>query len=192
MGISIADIRRQAVTQAQEYIQMKPVYLDTETTGLNKNDEIVEIAIIDADGSLLLDELVKPKKMIPQDAYRIHGIDNAMVATARSWPLLWPLVREILINRPIGIYNVEFDLRLMRQSFDAYNLPWKDTLNTFDILLLFARFYGEWDSYRRSFRFQSLENAAKYLGLPVSSLHRAKDDAQLTRAVLHAIAETTD
>ena len=47
--------------------------LDTETTGLYDDAEIVEISIIDENGGVLLDTLVKPLKPIPAEATAIHG-----------------------------------------------------------------------------------------------------------------------
>jgi len=44
------------------------VILDTETTGLYDDDEIVSIAIINSDGQTLLNQLVKPVRPIPADA----------------------------------------------------------------------------------------------------------------------------
>ena len=40
---------------------METVYLDTETTGVTADDEIVELTIIDDDGKPLINTLMKPK-----------------------------------------------------------------------------------------------------------------------------------
>jgi len=45
--------RQKTIELARQMVEAKPVYLDTETTGLNKTDEIVEIAVVDWDGSIL-------------------------------------------------------------------------------------------------------------------------------------------
>ena len=71
-----------AAQQAQRWLDATPVFLDTETTGLNDLAEIVEISILDDDGLVLLDTLVRPRRPIPADAIRIHGIRNEMVAEA--------------------------------------------------------------------------------------------------------------
>ncbi|MBS1250445.1 MAG: hypothetical protein MAG431_02039 [Chloroflexi bacterium] len=39
--------RAGAIRLAQKHLAQKPVYLDTETTGVTKNDVLVEIAVID-------------------------------------------------------------------------------------------------------------------------------------------------
>ena len=45
---------------AAKIISTKPVYLDTETTGLEKQDEIVEISILDFDGTILFESYIRP------------------------------------------------------------------------------------------------------------------------------------
>lgn len=50
------------------------VFLDTETTGLGAQAEIVDIAAIDGHGQILMDTLVRPTRSIPREASNIHGI----------------------------------------------------------------------------------------------------------------------
>ncbi|MEW6650684.1 MAG: 3'-5' exonuclease [Chloroflexota bacterium] len=184
------DPRRQAIiAQSRQLIADKPVYIDTETTGLDRTAEIVEIAVIDSDGSTLFHSLVKPFRPIPSELTQIHGIDNQMVEKAVSFPVIWTNLRAKILNRKIGFYNADFDLRMMRQSFEVYRLPWKDTLASFDVMQLYAALFGEWDPTRRAYRFVKLEDAGRRLKIPLPNSHRAVDDALLTRALLHAIAE---
>jgi DNA polymerase III epsilon subunit-like protein len=105
--------QEQIARQAREFINRKPVYIDTETTGLGRTDEIIEISIVDHDGTELYSSLVKPSQAIPREATRIHGISNQMVEVAQAWPIQWPRIRPILFGRLIAAYNVEFDSRLM-------------------------------------------------------------------------------
>ena len=74
--------RTSAAARAQQILAGQPIFLDTETTGLDPRAEIVEIALIDHDGAVLLESLVKPTRPIPQDATRIHRITDGMVADA--------------------------------------------------------------------------------------------------------------
>jgi len=78
--------RRAAIAKAQIELNKKLAYLDTETTGLKDYDQIVEICLLDNDGAVLIDSLVKPTVKIPLDATRIHGITDAMVSSAPTWP----------------------------------------------------------------------------------------------------------
>jgi DNA polymerase-3 subunit epsilon len=183
--------RQNAVLIARQVVEQNPVYLDTETTGLEKTDEIVEISIIDDAGNVLLQSLVKPSQSIPASAIRIHGITNDMVQKAPAWPILWQQVRPLLLNKTIVAYNSDFDYRLIVQSHARYKLPWKDSLSFFDLLKLYSRFRGEWDSVRRSWRYFSLEQAGKSANITLPNAHRSTADTLLTRELLHYIANQT-
>ena len=89
------------------------VFLDTENTGLGKDDQIVEIAIIDHDGYVLLNSLVNPKRDIPQEATAIHGITNEMVKDCPTLEELTPRIKAAVRNKIIAIYNAEFDLKYL-------------------------------------------------------------------------------
>jgi len=94
------------------------VILDTETTGLY--GEICEISVIDRHGNVLFDSLVKPVEPIPGEATFIHGITNEMVEGAPSWPEVWKKLYGVIKDKLILIYNSEFDVRLMEESFDPH------------------------------------------------------------------------
>ena len=185
-----ASIRQQAIEVAQRVRAARPVYLDTETTGLGKDDEIIEISIIDDDGQTLLETLVKPSQPIPAESTRVHGITDLDVQTARSWPAIWPLVRSAMFGRLVVLYNEDFDMRMMQQSHARYRLPWKDKFNTFDLLKLYAEYRGEWDPRRRSYRYQSLANAGAQCKIALPNAHRTTADTLLTRALLHYVADS--
>ncbi len=87
------------------------IYLDTETTGISPSngDAIVEVAIVDELGNILLNTLVNPLKPIPWYATKVHGITNAMVANAPTLEELMPNVRKIIKKRDVVIYNATFD-----------------------------------------------------------------------------------
>ena len=64
---------------------MRTIFLDLETTGLDpRTDEIVEIGILDEDGQVLLDTVVRPERHRSWlDAQRVHGIAPAELAERR-------------------------------------------------------------------------------------------------------------
>jgi len=184
------DVRRQACVLARQRLQMQPLFLDTETTGVRSSAEIIEICLLDHNGEVLLDSLVRPRLPIPPESTRIHGITDAMVATAPTWGELWPQVQAILESRPIGIYNADFDLRLMKQTHQQLGLLWPQIqFDPFCIMKIYAQFYGEWDIHRNAYRWQSLEKAGQRFNIPLPNSHRARDDALLARAVLQQIAK---
>ncbi len=184
-------VRLSAIEEARRLLAQQPLFLDTETTGLNERAEIVEIAILDYDGTPLLESLVKPRYPIPSDVTRIHGITNATVSDAPSWADLWPQISAILKERNVGIYNADFDLRMLAQSHQSARLVWeRDQVTSFCIMQLYARYYGE-RGYG-GFRWQSLEKAGRQCRLSLPNSHRAADDARLARAVLLHVAGEAD
>ncbi len=181
--------RKRAIEWAKNIIEKKPVYLDTETTGLEKSDEIIEISIIDDDCQVLFSSLVKPSRPIPSSSTFIHGITDDMVRIARTWPVIWPDVRAALFGREaVVMYNAEFDMRMMQQSHARYRLQWRDKFNTADLLALYAEFRGDWDPRRGTYRRYSLADAGIHCRISLPNAHRSTADALLTRKLLHYIA----
>jgi len=173
--------RQSAIEKARHIWQNQPVFLDTETTGLSSGSEIVEISIIDHDGAVLLDTLVRPLQSIPVDVINIHGITDEMVSSAPTWLHIWPKVESLIQGRSVGIYNAEFDLRMMKQSHQRIGLPWRmPSSHIFCIMKLYADFSGDR-------KWQKLEIAGKRCGLSLPNTHRAKDDTLLARAVFRCM-----
>ncbi len=180
--------RAQVIDRIRKLVDSKPVYLDTETTGLDKSAEIIEIGIIDSDGSVLYQSYVRPAHPIPAAASAVNHITMDMVASAPSWPAIWAGLRPIILSRPIGIYNAEFDLRMMRQSMEQYRLNWRENLSSFDVMRFFSEYQGVWDSYQRGWKRFRLEDAGRHFNISLPNAHRATDDSLLTRAVTHCMA----
>jgi len=181
--------RREAIREAQALLQLDPVYLDTETTGTGPQAEVIEIGILDDHEQPLFSSLVRPRGPMDPAAARVHGITAMMLVEAPSWADIWPAAQDVLDGRRVGAYNVDFDLRLMKQSHIRSWLRWTlSDENFFDIMKLYARFYGAWDPRRSSYRWQSLELAGQQCGIALPNAHRAIDDCRLTRLLLHTIA----
>ena len=179
----------QAILTAQQVLQQKPYYLDTETTGLDKQSEIVEIAIVDDDGSIIFNSMVKPSLPIPPVTTKIHKITDKMVEQSPTFPIIWQQLRPLLANRLLAAYNSDFDMQMIKQSYTRYRLPWKENLLSFDIMKLYAQFIDNWNPARHSYKYYSLNDAGKASKIKLANSHRALGDTLLARALLHFIAE---
>lgn len=171
------------------------VVLDTETTGLGTDAEICQIAIIDADGKTLLDTLVKPKRAIPADATKIHGITNDMVKGARDWLNTNEQVWQLLHGRDVITYHADYDFRLIKQSEQACEpLALSDwhTISRACAMKAYGEHVGQWsDKYGewQSHKLIKAATAAGY-GLPVGMTpHRALSDCLMTLAVVRYLVE---
>jgi DNA polymerase III epsilon subunit-like protein len=177
-----------AIRQAREILSRDPLVLDTETTGLGPSAEIVEIAILDQNGQVVFESLVRPKRPIPPDVVRIHGIEDNDVIFSPTWESLWPSIRKMLEGRTIIAYNADFDMQMMKQSSRQYGILWQETWKTECIMKLFARYWVLGDSQWGSYRYHSLANAGKLCNISLTNSHRAADDSRLALQVLRYIA----
>jgi DNA polymerase-3 subunit epsilon len=178
---------------ARSWLDQRPIYLDTETTGTDDYAEICEIAVIGPDGETIIDELVKPSRSIPPSATDVHGISDADVEDAPTLPDLEFELEEVLLSNPVAIYNSDFDCRILRQSATSgWLLDWPiDPSSVLCVMELAARWYGDWSDHHQSYTWITQANAATELGIDVDAiddLHRARADAELCRRILHAIA----
>ena len=184
----ITEARREAIAAAQRAIARPLVVFDTETTGLGRQAQVIEIAALDLDGNILLDTLVKPTVPVPTDATEIHGIKDEDLADAPTVSDIWPEIELIFRGGAPGSYNLAFDRRILNQSLQA-NGHDPLALDGLCVMTLFAEFYGEYNDYHRSFTWQSLTNAARFSGVNVDGpAHRALSDAQMALGVLKHIA----
>ena len=92
------------------------LFLDTETTGLGSTDEIIDISIVDIHGVSILDTLIKPSIQISREATQVHNITNQMITNAPTWDKVWPFINQTMGNNYIGIYNAEFDVKMIEQT----------------------------------------------------------------------------
>ena len=77
---------------------METVFLDTATTGLDDDAQVVEIAIVDSTGAVLFESLVKPTVPVDPEAAAIHGIGPERLASAPAWPEVSEQVRAALAS----------------------------------------------------------------------------------------------
>ena len=172
---------------ARDWLALNPLYLDTETTGLSGHDEVVQIAIIDSDGNVLLNALVNPRVPIGAEAASVHGITSAMLGRAAVFDELLPAIQAVLNDRDVVIYNADFDVRMMAQSVRDSILVMPCSVHC--AMKLYAQYHGDWNPRHRSYRWQSLESAARRFGIDASGAHDALADARITRQVLLALAK---
>jgi DNA polymerase-3 subunit epsilon len=165
----------------------RTVYLDTETTGLGATAEVVDVAVVGADGATLLSTLVRPSSPIPPDATAIHSIRDADVVAAPIWPEVHERLCALLIGRPIVVYNAAFDRRIVLQCGARHGLALPADLTWECAMLAYADFHGDWNDGRRGYRLQKLEVAVAAVG-GVPGGHRALGDALACRAVVVGMA----
>ncbi len=186
------------------------VILDTETTGLELDDVIVEVAIIDMKGKVLLDQLVRPGRIISKAATAKHGIDYEMVRKAPGWLEVLPHVVEVVSGKRIVAYNAAFDKRMLLQSTKAVDAQWfmgpgaSDLYNVSRVpqkyatpglqwlclMEAYAQFWGEPGRWPGSMKWQRLEEACAQQGITAEvQWHRALGDCKAELALLQKLSD---
>lgn len=169
------------------------VVLDTETTGVGSDDEIVEIAIVDASGVILMNTLVSPAGYKSDLGTRWHGISAGSIETAPMWRELHAQFEDKIEGRVVIAYNANFDMRLIKQSYAAafpaigaslvFRNEWLCAMEAF------ASVYGEFKDGRDGYKWKKLSEAMAYYSLVQSGEHRALSDALSTLALIKAMAK---
>lgn len=163
------------------------IVLDTETTGLDPegNDEILSLSIVNLDGEVLFDELVKPerRKRWPKAA-EINGITPAMVKDKKHLLEYGDQLRELWKNISLVVgYKVEFDTNFLYMS----GLCLSPHVQEFDVMREFAPIWGKWNDYTNDWRWAKLAQCAKYYGITDFDAHSSLGDAEATRQCFLAL-----
>lgn len=168
---------------------MDLLFLDTETTGLDYFDQVIEIAICDIDGQAVFHSRCKPTVPIHPKAEQVHGISLESLADAPQWIDIEPKVLALLTDHKTIIFNSEYDLRLITQSSIAFGLntlPWS-LLETECAMIKAASIYGATNRHGTI----SLAKAVQRAGIPFTGpAHSALGDAATTAALWQAMQST--
>lgn len=152
-------------------------YLDTETTGLGMDDQVIQIGILDQSGQVVLSRLLDTDHSIHPKAQEVHGISKQTLVGAPRWPEIHDQVASLLADSSVQIkaYNALFDLRMILQTAQAYGLV-LPVLQGHCVMREFADRYndGTW---------VNLSLACGILDVEISDLeaHDALADAEMTR-----------
>ena len=181
--------RQQVLRWAQNLMERGFYVLDTETTGLGRRDEIVQIAIVDRDGNTAMDELVRPTIPIPFGASRVHHICDRHVEAAPDFSYIYIELSKLLAGQVVVAYNMDFDWRMLRQSSAKYGLP-DIRLGRRDCAMKqYARYKGIRSGRRRGYSWHKLGDAVAQEGCQVVNAHNALGDAQMTLTLIQRMAQ---
>lgn len=174
--------------KAGSWLEQEPLFLDTETTGLDDQAQIIEIAILNAAGQVLLCQRIKPTVEIGERAQEVHGISAADLEDCPSWPEVAGEVQRILVGRMVVIFNADYDTRLLKQTAAAHgdSLDWLSSCTVRCAMYLAASMYGATNQYGTI----SLINACIEAGVSwKGEAHSALADTQATLDLVKAIAQ---
>ena len=150
------------------------IVLDIETTGFDKKeDEILQISIIDQDDEVLFNEYIKPesKKAWPQ-AEKVHHITDAMLKNEKSLSYYKDRLNDIFSSYSVVVtYNGEyFDIPFLEaKGFEMKKLMVYDMMK-------------EWVKYHGG-KWRKLSELARELGFEEEKYHDSLTDVRATNYI---------
>ena len=157
--------------------------IDTETTGIGWDAEIIEIVAVDTTGRLRLNAVSNPVGAISQRSWEIHGLsaDALHAMGAKPWPDLHAEVVSVLHNtRQVLAWRADSDARFLEQTATRHGLvlppvQWADVHPTY----VDARPGGS-HSLAKAMRREALAWEGQH--------HRAEADCRAVVSVMRALA----
>ncbi|TIT15988.1 MAG: 3'-5' exonuclease [Mesorhizobium sp.] len=162
-------------TGATPLIAIAAAAVDTETTGPDATKaRVVQIGAIGiAHGKVVRESqlalLIDPGEAIPPEASLVHGITDADVDGAGSFPDAWAQFQEFVGDRILVGHSIGFDLAVLERECRRASLPWaKPRALCVRLLATIAN---------PNLADHSLETIAAWLRLEIAGRHSALGDA---------------
>lgn len=112
--------KNNAIKCLEQLSKYNVVICDTETTGLGKGHEIIDIALVDIDGNTLFQSYVKPyTAKISDKAASIHRLTAEKLSDSPHFSDIWSTIESILEDKVLVTYNANFDIPMIRRSIQA-------------------------------------------------------------------------
>jgi DNA polymerase III subunit epsilon len=175
---------KQSYTPALELheLNQRALVIDTETVGSGQTIEVIEIAIGNVSGDILLESLVRPVFNRLPSPSKHHRFDQKEFTSAPYWTDIWPKIAELINNKLLIAYNANFDRRALsamaaRHSYASPERGWRCAMQ------LVKKGIGVKKSL-------TLSAACAYFGLEGGN-HRAACDVQATCRLLQTLQIAT-
>lgn len=151
--------------KVKDIFENKDKYLiaDTETTGVEKDDKIIDIAIIDLEGNILLNTLLYTDKEISEGAYEVNHISKEDLIGKPTFKDIIKEIETIIQDKTLLIFNSSFDVNMMK------NNGYKKDIKSQCLMNLYM-------DYIDTDRWVGLQRALDYEGIEIEQNHRALGD----------------
>lgn len=181
--MSSPSLREQISERVKNLFDTGFVLIDLETTGLphHSSVEIIEIGVINHQGEVLLNSLIKPRWPIPAQASAVNGLYDADVANAPLLSEIYPQLLRIVADQTAVAFNSDFEESILEIARQREGLPHLMPQAWYCSMRAYRAFYGARHRI-------GLGRACSLEGITVENAHRAIGDCQLTLALMHKMA----
>ena len=162
----------------------KILVLDTETTGFLSDAEVLQVSILDGNGTVVMNEYFKPQHTDSwPGAMAVNHITPAMVADKPPIMERKEDISHLLRHAEAVVgYNIFFDLKMLRQN--GIFVPGRGQLRAIDIMGPFSDRYGREKNLPKNkynhYKYQKLITCARYYGYDGGGWHDSLADTRAT------------
>lgn len=159
------------------------VLIDTETTGIQSNDWVIEVCVQQMLGwaprGPSRSWLIRAPRPVGSRAFGIHGISDAELEKSGEEPAeAHAEIIDYIDGRPYGAFNLSFDRRMLNADWDRLKVAQRRRPSDALCALRLSRlFVSESPGY-------SLDAIADHLSFRFKPKHRAKHDVKATVELL--------
>ncbi|MBO7380834.1 MAG: DNA polymerase III subunit epsilon [Neisseriaceae bacterium] len=110
-------------------MSIRQLILDTETTGLSakSGDRLVEFAALEMIDRRItgsnLHIYINPKRDIPEEVVKVHGLDNEFLADKPTFAQIGHKIADFIKGAELIIHNAPFDVSFLNMEFTRMGLP---------------------------------------------------------------------
>ena len=121
---------------------MREICLDTETTGLDPKDghKIIEIACFELINKVktgkVFHSFVNPRRDVPQEAFRIHGISTEFLKDKPTFDLIADKFLDFIGDDILVIHNASFDIKFLNFELNILRKKTLEMSRVVDSLML--------------------------------------------------------
>lgn len=140
------------------------LFVEVETNGRGKDTEVIEIAIVSEDETVLFHTFVKPSKPMKKDGLTVDDIHHSDLLDAPTLDRIWSAFAAVIGRSPIAFYNAEYCKKMIIKSlskaFDAQVPNNFASLFPYNKVLSVSERYQHFNNYSSGY-FQN--NRSQYL-----------------------------
>lgn len=158
----------------------KTLILDTETTGLDDNAEVLQLSIINGNGKVVFNAYFKPLHTSTWDeAMKVNQIKPELLQDKQPISFYFKTIENLLKNADTIVgYNIPFDIRMLEQNGIKLpaHLKFSDVMTDFSELMQVRKEDGSLKRFR-------LEYCANFFGFRCKegqTLHDSLTDVMAT------------
>ncbi len=173
----------------------KFLIMDTETTGLGDDDEIIELALLNQDGEKLYHNYFYPSKEVEPGAAEVNHLTQDVLAKLGAVDFVDEADKIMSIIKTVGLpfasqdnipvlgHNLKFDVKMFNQTCQKYGVNVDEGLfKGYKDSMTIAKEWLKSASY-------SLNNLTTLIGITREEQHNAADDCLMTKEFLDRLED---